>query len=239
MLNIVTQNERSRCGSSIEGYITEVLHREYMNVTNEMVLDQVLEPLPFIFQQLSTNHNIHNHHTSQPQTTQLIPNNNVTNSPILNRTNICMNSIQTSGGNNKPQIIKLQPFVSNQNINQSILTSSTTNNPTSKQVIYMSQSPVKTNKLIKIGSNNVGGSSMGCGASQPQNQLSQNQYHEHIVKTECAEQPTHNMLTLQQIHQPQNQQIQQQQHQQQVLNLVLVTDGLNGEVRYLSLVPQN
>lgn len=35
MLNIVVNNERNRSGSAILGYITEVLHREYINVTND------------------------------------------------------------------------------------------------------------------------------------------------------------------------------------------------------------
>lgn len=35
MLNIVVNNERNRSGSAILGYITEVLHREYINVMND------------------------------------------------------------------------------------------------------------------------------------------------------------------------------------------------------------
>lgn len=180
MLNIVSLNEKT----GVEGYITEVLHREYLNVTSEVQV----EPADLkINTQIPTPIKLNNEIYSPVKINKLIQ--------PTTPTTPSQPQIQSI----KPQIIKLQPFIPSQGVNQGVNQIGSPGQA-GKQVIYMSsQSPVKANKLIKLnnGMPMVSQSQMiDAGLIQTDNQSSQ----------------------------------------PQILNLVLVTDGVNGS--YLSLVPQ-
>jgi hypothetical protein len=233
MLNIVALNEKNNAQSNntVEGYITEVLHREYLNVTTDLEIDES-----------SDNDN----EKSKTMT-------NLLNSSKLNTCTPTKSSVShhqlpfqpkaPSTPNMKPQVIKLQPFlqsnttvVNGVTISQSPTTYqqiNTANNLSPhKPIIYMSQSPIKSNKLIKINSNTL--------PINPPMTTSLNNF------TEIKSEPqtlfhAQNQAEHQTMHQnnfiiQSQQQIQQQNQQQQqpqVLNLVLVTDSVNGAVSYL------
>ncbi|CAF0867243.1 unnamed protein product [Brachionus calyciflorus] len=158
---------------------------------------------------------------------------------VINKTNPVSNEpinlVPTKTENieiNHQPIIKLQPYIPDVNsLDQisnhqaqtvQIIDNQNSIYSTSKPVIYATlnsvqgQTPTKQNQIIKLGN--------GVPISGQQN----------------LKLPT---LIGQQIQQGSDQIVQQQQAQghqpQQMLNLVLVTDGVNGGVSYLSLVPQN
>lgn len=283
MLNIVTNNERTRTGSSILGYIAEVLHREYINVTtgeleaatpttpHQQQSSQqgqqpaVVNEAPFTLSLTNTStpnpHLVSHVPVTTTTTTNTTTSNTGSTQPLVQLcqqpTAQTINSIHRHGsstglvaGNKPPQVIKLQPFVSStghhQTTSPSVSAASTPN-----KVIYMShQSPVKastvattgTNKLIKIGN------------MMPHQVIpasTSGQHHStELVMADLNAFPNHShtqpaVMTIQQQPQQQHQHTTSQSGQQghgqsqQVLNLVLVTDGINGGVSYLSLVPQH
>lgn len=308
MLSIVVNNERGKSTSSLLGYITEVLHREYINVTNEpqepigqsqqLAQSTILNDSAHFTLNLQTptnttttaqiiqpsQHSVSNHQQQSIQqvastnvgatlsTAQIIQGNPITIRPQSSSTGIVMtgqiqHQQQQQANNKPPQVIKLQPFVPTAVQNQAgqCQTVGSTSTLAPNKVIYMShQSPVKSNanKLIKIGGVvpqviaahpagnvvDIKHSDMVVTDFNGFVQQQQQQQHHHQQQQSQSTQPTacqpqamittagHTVVTQQQ---SQQHQLQTTQQPQQVLNLVLVTDGINGGVSYLSLVPQN
>lgn len=291
MLTVVSINERNRLNMNgmmnasleftnvIEGYVSEVLHREYLNIMKESLMEQLEAPLPM---------------PAVNQTKMFTPvNNTVTLTPSSNTNNINLNSANNINisnlslnsttlnnakivtmNTNKPQIIKLQPYVPQPNgspqvsstsislqqqpnqqqqhhqpaATQTITANMLSSSPMAKQVIYMSQSPAKSGKMIKL-PNNIGliqpqqsanliATGQELKSEQMEHQFSSSD--KNVVTLQQLKSAQNGFVQIQQQQQAQNQVQQSPQHQQQqVLNLVLVTDGVNGGVSYLSLVPQN
>ena len=231
MLNIVTANEKM--STTVEGYITEVLHREYLNVTSDIEVEfpsEAQKAQPIL----------------NPPTgnTNMLANNNacftLTNnySPIKTGLPIQPKTPTTPNMTMKPQVIKLQPFIPGNNVgspHHQLNTQTASALSPHKPVIYVSQSPSKANKLIKINSSQLGST------ITPPAEIKTEMYQHGVDQANmyqiCSSQGGEKNFIIQSQQQMQNQQQQMQQQQPQVLNLVLVTDSVNGGVSYLSLVP--
>lgn len=260
MLNIVTLNEKMNQNTNssvhLEGYITEVLHREYMNVSNEQLIEQACNSI-LVLPNHHHHHHQHNLNNQQQQQNSILNQINLnssnnfilTNSPSSSCIKQQQHQQQQQHVNLKPQIIKLQPFIPTNNQAQThhqqqvMLTSpNNASSPISKPVLYshpqMAQqqhSPLKlsSGKLVKLQSNqNQTETTTTTTTAVPiESLLNLNEIKSEPVITSQENNNNNNqIITIQQPGQSQ---------QQQVLNLVLVTDGVNGGVSYLSLVPQN
>jgi hypothetical protein len=232
MLKIIASNEQkmsenSENSSIIEGYISEVLHREFLNVATDLNLDSSgtccfsdSTNVPSTPQNGSCGNAMieSSYMSNQSSLGTMYTPIKTTNCNIINKS-INMPSV-------KPQIIKLQPMIpSNGSINQIPISqsanckniiylpsmSNATGSPNPTLLSSNHSSPIKQNKLIKISNH-------------------------HLVNTSTNINLTNDVKTEHVIHDPATLSNNQQP---QVLNLVLVTDSVNGNVSYLSLLPQN
>jgi hypothetical protein len=190
MLSIVLSNEKrtnSKNGDvAIEGYVLEVLHREFLNINDENITqyeqngsDSLLLKLQQHKQQkqqLQQQQEFINQEQQVYTNTNTMTNNNNNNKPQTITVN-----------NTRPQIIKLQSFQtaptittasSTNSLPSMIATTSGLTQPAvtnTKPIIYVSQSPIKssnppTNKLLKFTTN------------PPQQQILQNSNSANIVQ---------------------------------------------------------
>ena len=301
MLNIVLNNEKfinfrnNNFEFSVEGYVLEVLHREFHNITDENILqyeqngiDSLMHRLNQLRQQ-KQQQEIFNQQQQQQQ--QQYTTNTSHHIPINNATQILTQQTNSNNGNkqaatatvnnSRPQIIKLQSFPSTCNtttVSSTVSNLITSSSPVTKPIIYLSQSPVKANKLIKFATAPSGGGGGGVGTNQLtqaqllhlNGNLNQTQLQPcqattgnlvfttvdnamvsagknggqvlllNDVKDEKMYINGHDIFEDKSVISLQQQQQQPHQYQdQQVLNLVVLTDSANGGVSYLSLVPQN
>ena len=253
MLNIVTLNEKTNAqlnnnNNTVEGYITEVLHREYLNVTADLEIDSenendlsnnkkntISNVNMTSFANISNNFKLNTFTPTKP---------GVTHQQLPLQQQFQQQPKAPTTPNMKPQVIKLQPFLQSNStlvngvgISQSSTTYqqiNTANNLSPhKPIIYVSQSPIKSNKLIKINSN-----ALPTNPPPINSTASLNLSNFSEIKTE-PQTIFHNQVEQQNLSQnnfliqSQQQQMQQQQQPPQVLNLVLVTDSVNGAVSYL------
>jgi hypothetical protein len=169
MLSVIVNNEKQlnfkNDDYAIEGYVLEVLHREFLNINDENIAQYEQNGSDSLLLKLQQ-------HKQQKQ--QLQQQQEFLNQEQQAFTNISNSNKQqiTTVNNTRPQIIKLQSFqtapsmtpVTNTNMITSTTPQNVTNSPNvnAKPIIYVSQSPVKNqiqnsntpkNKLVKFTSN--------------------------------------------------------------------------------------
>jgi hypothetical protein len=188
--NTINENQLTQDSIAIEGYINEVLSRDYMNVSTD--IDIYTTEYQAVFREKLEKASQANSMTNLSSL--------ASNTPVIKK----LSSANTVNSfiNLKPQIIKVQttppalaqPMIANK-----------------PSVIYLSNTPIKSNKIVKLSP---------LSSSAPINANSK--VYQNLSEIKCE---------------ANSQQHQQQTQVPQVLNLVLVTDSVNGS--YLSLIPQN
>jgi hypothetical protein len=240
MLKIITENENKNFKGEaplIEGYIVEVLRREYLNIIEEIDI----EPKQAIISSLNGNnlHQNENNKIFKKSNSDNFNQNSILSVNSLHNNMICK-SIEITKST-KPQVLKIQQIPSKPN---TVLTAASP----SKPIIYMSsnsvntlpivstitpnQSPIKQNKLIKI-------------STQLNSLITQNTK-SNFIKTQTLSNSLHKELdglnynnNINNTSNINKDNIDNNSHSTQVLNLVLVSDSINGGLSYLSLVPSS
>jgi hypothetical protein len=240
MLNIVTENENLNFKGDhaplIEGYIVEVLRREYLNIVHDIDIEPNEMTQTFyknLEETIDNNKILRKSNSDSFSQNYKIPLNSSSN-------NFLCNSIKMDKSA-KPQVLKIQQIASKSN------TVITANSP-SKPIIYMSSNPVNNlpivasvtpnqspikNKLIKLN-------------TQLNSLVTQNS-NNHFIKTQTLNKESESISYINEINNigtkininKDSNNIDSNGQSTQVLNLVLVADSVNGGVSYLSLIPSN
>jgi hypothetical protein len=239
MLKIIKENQNfKKDAPSIEGYIIEVLRREYLNIINDIDIEPKEEIIIASNKNNSQEINVRNtilknsiNDNFHQKSSFLI--NSASNKIICKSINITEST--------KPQILKIQQIASKSN-------AVTTSALPSKPIIYMSsnpvnnlpvvssvthnKSPIKQNKLIKINTqlNQLVTHNTNNHYLKSQIACNSNNEHESIFYNDMNHSASGNSIT-------DNCNAKNNNHSTQVLNLVLVTDNINGGLSYLSLIP--